>query len=288
MVDTGTALAGLRSAVDDALGWDLHSCTDQEIVELLVHSDVERNRAEAAQRRVIAEFENRHLAGELGSRSTADAMVELLRVSRWEANERVKAARTYGPGRALTGEVLEPVVPLVAEALESGKVSLAHANVIVKVLDKLPGDIEAAFGRQAQEFLLEQASIVEPVTLGKIAVRLRDTLDQDGAIDRSRTKQQHRGFYIDKRSDGWGVPRGLLNPALTTALQTMLDPLSAPRPSELGEKDPRNLGERQHDALFEGTKLVIKSGNLPGSGGVASPQPCSSPSPRRNFASRRA
>jgi hypothetical protein len=49
----------------------------------------------------------------------------------------------------------------------------------------------------------------------------------------------------------------------------MIDPLSAPRPSELGERDARSFGQRQHDALLEAAKLVLKSGTLPASGGVA-------------------
>ena len=269
VLDRGAAMSGLQSGVDGAFELDVHSLSGNELVRLMSDMDVELNRLASAQRKVIAEIDSRRLAGDFGTRSTADLVAATLRISRSEAGSRVHAARTFGERRALTGELLEPVVPLVAEALETGKVSVQHAVVISDLLDKLPGDIEAEHGIAAQKFLLEQSAQVDPPTLRKIAIRLRDTLDQDGAEDREKQQQRNRSFSFVENSDGTHSPRGRWTPALTTAVMTMLEPLAAPRRSEIGERDDRTYGQRMHDAMFEASKLVVKSGQLPASGGVA-------------------
>ena len=261
--------AALRSAVDEAMAVDVHPPTAHELTQLVADFEVELNRLAAAQRRVIAELDSRGVAGEVGSRSTADVIAQLLHVSPYESRVRVQAARTFGARRSLTGQPLAPVVPIVAAALDAGTVSLAHANVIADLLDTLPGDIEAEHGEAAQRFLLDQAVQVDPPTLRKLATRLRDTLDQDGADDRLAQINRNRSFSVVENADGSYTPRGRWTPALTTAVLTALDPLAAPRPSEVGERDPRSYGQRMHDALLEATKLLLRSGELPQAGGVA-------------------
>jgi len=263
------AVASARWGVGDALTMELNSPSSHELLLLAADLEVEWNRLAAAQRRVMAELDNRGVAGDVGSRSTADVFAELLRISPREARDRVEAARTFGERQALTGEPLEPVIPLVAAKLETGTISLAHATVISELLDQLPGDIEAEHGLAAQTFLLEKAEHVDPPTLKKIAVRLRMTLDQDGADELEDKQTRSRSFSIVRHADGSSTPRGRWTPALTTAVLTMLDPLAAPRPSELGERDNRSHGQRMHDALLEATKLVLRSNQLPSSGGVA-------------------
>ena len=140
--------------------------------------------------------------------------------------------------------------------------------MIAELLDRLPGEVEAVHGEAAQRFLLEQATQVDPPTLRKLAIRLRDTLDQDGAEDRAAQVARNRSFSLTSNADGSYTPRGRWTPALGTAVLTILDPLAAPRPSELGERDRRSYGQRMHDAMLEAAKLVLRSGQLPNAGGV--------------------
>jgi hypothetical protein len=261
-------LSALRSAVDEAMGLAFQSADAVELATLLAGVSVEVTRLGAVDRAVIAELDQRVAYAELGASSTADLVAQRLLVSRGEAKARVVAARTFAARRALTGEPLEPVLPLVADELDAGAVSLAHATVIARLLDELPGDVEAQFGVQAQRFLLEQARHVDPPTLSKIAVRLRDTLDQDGVEDRDATKRRRRDFRLVEAADGGSFPTGYLTAALTTALRTVLDPLSAPAVSEVGERDHRSFGQRQHDALLEVVMRSLRSGDLPDSGGT--------------------
>lgn len=162
--------AGLVAAVDDAMALDVASLSPRDLAVLLQDWQVSANRAAIAMQRLVAELDARGAASDLGVRSTSELLVQMLRVSPWEAKQRVADARTFAPGRALSGAPLEPVVPLVATALETGGVSLPHGRVIAKLLDELPGDVEARFGVEVQEFLLEQATQVDPLTLGKLAL----------------------------------------------------------------------------------------------------------------------
>lgn len=48
----------------------------------------------------------------------------------------------------------------------------------------------------------------------------------------------------------------------------MLDSLGRPRPSDDGERDPRTAGQRRHDALQDALLGVLRTGDLPDSGGI--------------------
>jgi hypothetical protein len=281
-------LSALRSAVDAAIGVELHSASPAQLTTLLAGLNVEVNRLAGADRRVIAELDTRGSFAELGTSSTADLVAQRLLVNRGEARARVAAARSFGPRRALTGEPLEPVLPLVAQALDDGSVSPAHARVIAKLMDGLPGEVEAEHGVAVQEFLLEKARSLDPHTLDQLAVRLRDTLDPDGPEDRIREQNRKRDFRLISHPDGSSTPAGYLTPALTTALKTVLDPLAAPRPATIDqpsgtagvdplrpgsraravERDTRTPGQRMHDALADAVMHVLRVGDLPASGGT--------------------
>jgi len=262
------ALAGVRAAVDQALAVDLNASSSTEVLTFLVGLDIELNRLGAAERRVVAHADQRGIAGDAGSRSTRDLLVDVLRINPYEAKRRAEAAATFGPRISLQGEVLEPVVPVVAAAVETGEVSVEHGMVIAELLDQLPGDIEAEHGLAVQHFLLEQARHVYPKTLEQIAVRLRDTLDQDGAEERRRNVAATRSFRLIKHRDGSVSPGGRWTPALATLWQTILDPLTEPRTGEFGEPDTRTHGERMHDAMLEAGLRLTRSGELPDSGGT--------------------
>src|SRR3954454_9227461 len=90
----------------------------------------QRRRHLAAEEHVlIAEIDARGIAHERGMRSTAVLANRLLRISPGEARARVAAAAELGPRRGLSGEVLEPIYPLLAAAQAEGVISTQHAKV---------------------------------------------------------------------------------------------------------------------------------------------------------------
>ena len=58
---------------------------------------------------------------ELGEPSLAAALSTVLRISKDEANRRIKEAADLGPRAAVTGEPLEPVLPKTAAAQRAGR-----------------------------------------------------------------------------------------------------------------------------------------------------------------------
>ena len=76
-----------------------------------------------------------------------------------------------------------------------------------------------------------------------------------------------RDFTLLKRGDGSALPRGLLTPEATAAVEAVLDSLAAPTPGPDGEPDPRTPGQRRHDGLAEAMRRLLRGG-LPAAGGV--------------------
>jgi len=73
-----------------------------------------------------------------------------------------------------------------------------------------------------------------------------------------------RRVQLETTFDGAGKLTGDLSPECAAILQQVLDALAKP----LGPEDLRTEGERNHDALEEALRRLIKSGLLPGSAGT--------------------
>jgi hypothetical protein len=81
----------------------------------------------------------------------------LLRLRRSEANARVGAAERFQPRTAMTGERLEPRLPVVAEALREGAISMDHASVIATSIEHLPAAVTDEDKAHAERVLTERA-----------------------------------------------------------------------------------------------------------------------------------
>ncbi|MGA9857609.1 MAG: DUF222 domain-containing protein, partial [Solirubrobacteraceae bacterium] len=132
------AVGLLRAAVDALLAADLTALSSTELTALLSAVEVQRRRGEAVDQRLLAEAVERGVAGEFGRTSPVDLLVELLRVSPREATARVGRARDLGPRRAVSGERLEPVLPVTAAAVAEGVLGAEHASVIVRAVAAIP------------------------------------------------------------------------------------------------------------------------------------------------------
>jgi len=73
-----------------------------------------------------------------------------------------------------------------------------------------------------------------------------------------------RRVQLETTFGGAGKLTGDLSPECAAILQQVLDALAKP----LGPEDLRTEGERNHDALQEALRRLIKSGLLPGSAGT--------------------
>jgi hypothetical protein len=266
--DAGVLTAGLSVAVGECAGVSLLSLDEAELLAVMREVECARRRLEALEYRLVAEVEERNLAGKFVMRSTGALLAGVLNLSPREAGERVRHARHLGPRITVTGERLAPLLPVAAAARAEGLISAQHVSVIIRTVQRLPSTLPVAEVAAAEVFLVEQAQLFDPPTLAGIARRLLDTLDPDGALADDAHQQRHR--FLSLVPGGGGMYRLTADlDAQTAALaQTVLHSLAAPQPSEAGDRDERTGGQRMHDAFRSVLKLALRSGDLPRSGGV--------------------
>jgi hypothetical protein len=261
-------LRSLRAGVDALLSGSLAGLASGEVTRLLVEVEVARRRLDAFDQVVVAEVEQRGLAGEYARARTSDLLVSLLRISPGEAKARLARTRDFGPRRSVLGEPLPPLLPVAADALRAGELSTGHATVIADCVDRIPAAIAAEAAPVAERMLVTAARHEHPRALARTAALLLARLDPDGRGPADRDLARRREFSLVKRPDGSSVPHGLLDPETTAAWEVILDSLAAPQPAADGMPDQRSPGQRRHDALAEAAHRLLRSNTLPATGGV--------------------
>lgn len=260
-------MTAIAAAVDTLLSAELSSVSGAGVAGLISALEVQRRRLEAVDQRLVAEASERGVAGEYGRTSPADLLMWLLRISPAESKARVGRAQDLGPRRAITGERLEPLFPVVAEAVRAGEISAQHVAVIGECLDRIPTRMAHEVVPVAERLLVEAARHEQPRQLAKTARLLLARVDPDGAEPNEREMQRRRGFTLRRNPDGSSEPRGYFTPEATEAWQTILDALAAPVPVADGMPDQRSAGQRRHDAMIDAAMRLLRSGELAAAGG---------------------
>lgn len=278
----GEAVELLAAATRRLLEADRTRPSSRELLDELSGVEVVRRQLEALSHLQVAELGDRKIAAEQARTSTAELLVQLLRLSPAEARLRVARAGDLGPRRGLQGQPWEPIYPRLADAQRHGAVSAAQVSLIIKTLDAVPAQVSYEVVPAAEQFLVEHAQQLNPKPLGIVAARLLASIDPDGAEPRDEEFQRRRGLHLRTQPDGSSLPSGYLTPDCTAALQAVLDPLSRPVTSADGIGDDRNPAQRRHDALLELSHRILRSGTCPTP--AACQPPSSSPSPTSNSA----
>jgi uncharacterized protein DUF222 len=239
-----------------------------ELLELLRGLEVARHRAACADHTVVAEIDQRGVAGERACRDTVTLLALLLRVDPREASARVAAARELGPRRALSGEALPPIFATTADAIADAAISAQAARIVTATVEALPDDVRATRDLEIESYLVEQARRFAPRDLRVIARRLIDTYDQDGRLASDADRERRRDMTMHHHADGTVSGRYRTDAVCGEAILTFFDATARPVTGPNGEPDPRNAGQRRHDALRDGLLAVLRSGQLPATGGV--------------------
>jgi hypothetical protein len=266
-VDAKAAMALLHAGVDAVLAANLSALASTELAEFMLDYEHERRRLESGDPVVLAEVEQRDVAGDYGRSSTVDLMVEHLRVAPAEAKARTMAARDLGPRREGSGEPLEPLFRHVAAAQREGGLTQAHVRVITKYLHKLPPHLGFAEVERAELTLVEHARHLHAHDLAHVAERLLAYLDPDGNEPRERSTALRRAWNLRVNGDNSGDLGGMLTAAACAVWRPIIDALSAPQPDG-DERDDRTPTQRRHDAFLEAGQRLIRSGTLPDCGGA--------------------
>ncbi len=257
----------LRAAVDHLLEAPLTSLASTQVTELLRDLEVQRRRLAAVDQRVLTEAGQRGLAGDYARASTVDLLVDMLRVAPAEAKARVAQAQELQSRTTLTGAVVPPVLPRCAVAVRAGEISAAHVSVIAKTIERIPANIAHEAAPVAEQMLVDAARHQHAAALAQTAALLLVRLDPDGTKPRDDEAERRRNFTICRRGDGTGRVTGEWTAELAAMWDAILSALSAPLPAPDGVRDERSPAQRRHDAMIEAGTRLLRSGDLPASGG---------------------
>ncbi|MEB3070002.1 HNH endonuclease signature motif containing protein [[Mycobacterium] vasticus] len=273
------AFDALSADLDRALELDFSALTPRECLDLLKRCEALRRRLPAVEHPLVNLLAATDPA-EIGGKPHW-VLADALRITRSDAKRRIDDAADLGPRRALTGEPLEPLLPVVAAAQRNGRLGTGHVIVIRSFFDYLPTDIDAGTLAQAEAHLTELAGRCRPDELAKLAQHLADHLHPDGDEPEERAEQhraQRRGVVLGPQDrDGMTAITGHLDPAARAALDAVLARWAAPgmanpdddTPCQTGtptqaaiEADRRSAAQRNHDALAAMATNLLASGEL--------------------------
>jgi len=253
-------LAGLAAVSAELAGlvevnaWSMAGADVEAGLELLTCVEA---RLAAVKLALVGEADGRRLGRADGAVSTAAWLRQRL------LTHPSTAARTVELAGALRG-------PCTATggALSAGQLSPDHARTIVAAMASLP-PVGAGVRARAEEFLIAQASVLDPVLLARAGRALAQTLHSTpDADERARRAEAARTMSRAVAADGMVCWHGWLDPEADAVLCAALDPLAAPHPANDGTPDPRTPGRRRADALIDLARLALASPAMPDSGGL--------------------
>jgi hypothetical protein len=266
----------LDAVVSRACELSFDALTTPERLRLLERLERVTRRLAVPQHALINQLAEQADETELGGRLPR-ALADRLRITRGEAARRVAEAADLGERRALTGEVLAPVLTATAAAQRAGRIGAAHVQVIRTFVHRLPGFVDIETREKAEAHLARLATQFRPEQVAKLADRLTDGLNPDGDYtDQDRARR--RGLTLTKQDvDGMSRLSGWVTPELRASLEAIWAKLAAPgvcNPEDqspvidnvAGEdsvrRDTRSNAQRHHDGLNAALRAVLASGKL--------------------------
>jgi Domain of unknown function (DUF222) len=266
----------LRAAVSRILGHSYEAVTTPERLTLLERLEQETRRLRVPGHQLINQLAEQAPPEELGGK-LSHALADRLRITRGEARRRVAEAEDLGPRRALTGELLPPLLTATAAAQRAGDIGAGHVQVIRRFFNRLPSSVDLGTLEAAETHLAELAAQFRPDQVADLADGLADCINPDGAYaDEDRARR--RGLILGNQDlDGMSPLRGWLTPEARATFEAVLAKLAAPgmcnpdddKPvvdgppgEESVQRDTRSPAQRNHDSLNAALRAVLASGKL--------------------------
>jgi Domain of unknown function (DUF222) len=266
----------LGAVVSRVLGHCYDAVTTPERLNLLERLERETRRLRAPGHELINQLAEQAGPDELGGR-LSHALADRLRITRGEASRRVAEAAELGPRRALTGEVLAPLLTATAAAQRAGDIGTGHVAVIRRFFHQLPNSVDLDTRECAERHLAELARGFRPDQLADAAEVLTDCINPDGTYTEA-DRARRRGVTLGKqdldgmsRLSGWLTPeaRATLEAVLAkTAAPGMCNPeddapvVDGPPGQDAQRRDTRSAAQRHHDGLNAALRALLASGEL--------------------------
>lgn len=221
------SIESLRTLVNDLESFERPMGPD-EAVTMLDGIETLNRLTEALSVVTLSVFERVGTPRDYGAKSTRDLVKNRLGVSAREASRRVDLAEQLGRRVTVAGESLEPVHPIVADALRSGTLSSVQAEVIIRFLGELKRKATDDQQLEAERILVEKAPLVHVRDIRILFNEILKWLDPDGELPDESTPREDFCVNLRARKDGtWdlrgrldSVTGGIMHGLLTSRMQT--------------------------------------------------------------------
>jgi Domain of unknown function (DUF222) len=279
------AIAALRAANQAVAALHAYRLTQAETMAVLDEIQTLTCQLPSHENRLLTHLQAETTPKQMGAKSWRDVLATRWRISTSEAGRRLDNAAVLGPRQTLTGEPLEPVMPATALAQAHGSINAEHVKVIREAMNRIPATVDPLTRAQMEIDWARAAIGVGPKKLKDDANRTIFLLDQDGPEPDDRERQRRRGITKSpQQPDGTVALKAILTPEAWAIVEAIFAKLAAPgmcnpadeHPCLSGtptqeqiDHDDRTLPQRQHDALMEVGRWVLKSGVLGQHNGVA-------------------
>ncbi|WP_367619960.1 DUF222 domain-containing protein [Mycolicibacterium sp. HK-90] len=260
------AVAALRAAFDAFAACDVGVLSRAELLAVMDEYETLSCQLPASWHRLLARLQAQSTPRELGAKSWNEVLRVRWRLSSTEASRRLGEAAELGPRRALTGQPLPPVLPVVAAAVGAGLLTAEHVKVLREVVGRLPGFVDQSTRDQFEADLVRVAVGVGPKELKDTAELRLFLLDQDGPEPDDTERARRRGVTTAKQGrDAMTALMANLTPEAAAVMEVLFARFAAPgmcnpddeQPCTSGtpsqaqiDNDHRSLAQRQHDALL--------------------------------------
>ncbi|WMY78119.1 DUF222 domain-containing protein [Citricoccus sp. I39-566] len=195
-------------------------------------------------------------AGKPPFRDATDYLRLALRIDGTEARRRVRWVADLRPSQALSGELLPPRRPLLAEVVQDGSVDRTAVDVITQAMGaarqmaRRVGAEPHAVGpllEDGEERLVSQALSVDPGTLRKVSNHwlkwFEATVDPDGAEPNDADLPQMQGMIRKGKRNGLHHWLLAVDDAQNEYLETISSAATNPRAQYRGSAEGCGLGE---------------------------------------------
>ncbi|WAP51727.1 DUF222 domain-containing protein [Arthrobacter sp. ATA002] len=226
-------------------------------------------------------------------RSTADYMRCRLRISRAEAQRRLRLAAYLLPSSSTGGQPVPAGLPALAEGCASGLVSSAAAAVITNAVDRVRHRTDSAAVTTIEADLTALASRQDTDFLVRAAHRWVLLVDQDGAEPTDEELRRFQGIFPGRKRNGLNHLNIYCTDDQHETLLTVMNAAAGPRiqiipapghggndpaaegldgtrpdPATASRLNSRSRPQRLLGGLIDAAKAALAAGGVPAAGGL--------------------
>ena len=244
-------MAAVAAAVDGLLAADLSLPGTAELLDLLREVERQSRRLAAVSVAVIGQIDARGLAAPQGCQSTAALVRQVITIGKDESSRRARLAAGICPSTGLSGAAVPPRFPLVGAAVTAGEVGVREAALICSTITGFPRHHPPAVVEAAEQFLVDQAAVLDPKTFKQTAREIALMANPDGTPD-DRDAHEKMEFHLgQRREDGltrcWGLLDDLTAEALRAAFGSMCSPSAERRNDRVDVQWPNGPDDADGD-----------------------------------------